>query len=255
MLNVPIIVLIRLAVLWISFLSFLECINLKRRTQKMPVVFIEAPPGIRTEAKRTMVEKITSAVDEAYRIGDTLVFLREYAPENVALDGRLQSENPKILEALSKISSGGEVAPRTDNSTLEGKSGQPAQLHEDKFLRILWIEQTRIISIVWREATSEMTDEDFKSELTLFANQVEEKKAPRILVDVSGFRHKPGAEVGQWRLKNISTRYNAAGVERFAFVFPKDSQIQPMANQSSEGEQFQTQAFNSYEQAVAWLTA
>jgi hypothetical protein len=52
-----------------------------------------------------MVEKITSAIDEAYHIGDTLVFLREYAPDNVAMDGRLQSENPKILEALKQMGS------------------------------------------------------------------------------------------------------------------------------------------------------
>jgi phenylpyruvate tautomerase PptA (4-oxalocrotonate tautomerase family) len=44
----------------------------------MPVVFIEAPPGIRTEAKKKMVERITTAIDEAYHIGDTLIFLREY---------------------------------------------------------------------------------------------------------------------------------------------------------------------------------
>jgi phenylpyruvate tautomerase PptA (4-oxalocrotonate tautomerase family) len=69
----------------------------------MPVVFIEAPPGIRDEAKRKMVERITSAIDDAYHIGDTLIFLREYPAENVAMDGRLQSENPKILEALEKI--------------------------------------------------------------------------------------------------------------------------------------------------------
>jgi len=69
----------------------------------MPVVFIEAPPGIRADAKRRMVEKVTFAIDEAYHIGDTLVFLREYAPENVAMDGRLQSENPKIAETLKKI--------------------------------------------------------------------------------------------------------------------------------------------------------
>ena len=70
----------------------------------MPVCFIEAPPGIGTEAKKRMVEKITSAIDEAYHIGDTLVFLREYSAENVAMDGRLQSENPAVLEALKKIS-------------------------------------------------------------------------------------------------------------------------------------------------------
>jgi hypothetical protein len=29
--------------------------------------------------------------------------LREYPVENVAMDGRIQSENPKILEAMKKI--------------------------------------------------------------------------------------------------------------------------------------------------------
>jgi phenylpyruvate tautomerase PptA (4-oxalocrotonate tautomerase family) len=70
----------------------------------MPVLFIEAPPGIRPESKRTMMKKLTEAIDEAYHIGDTLIFLREYSTENVAMDGRIQSENPKILEALKKIS-------------------------------------------------------------------------------------------------------------------------------------------------------
>jgi len=71
----------------------------------MPVVFIEAPPGIRTESKKKMVEKITTAIDDAYHIGGTLIFLREYPPENVSMDGRLQTDNPEIIEALKKINS------------------------------------------------------------------------------------------------------------------------------------------------------
>jgi phenylpyruvate tautomerase PptA (4-oxalocrotonate tautomerase family) len=70
----------------------------------VPVCRIEAPPGIGTIAKKKMVEKITAAIDEAYHIGDTLVFLQECAPENVALDGRLLSEDPRIQEILQKIS-------------------------------------------------------------------------------------------------------------------------------------------------------
>ena len=76
----------------------------QRQESHMPVLFIEAPPGIRPEAKRTMIKKLTDAIDEAYHIGDTLIFLREYPAENVAMDGRIQSENPKILEALKNIS-------------------------------------------------------------------------------------------------------------------------------------------------------
>jgi phenylpyruvate tautomerase PptA (4-oxalocrotonate tautomerase family) len=71
----------------------------------VPVCRIEAPPGIGTVAKKKLVEKITAAIDEAYHIGDTLVFLQECSPENVALNGRLLSEDPKIQEILQKISS------------------------------------------------------------------------------------------------------------------------------------------------------
>jgi hypothetical protein len=70
----------------------------------VPICFIEAPPGVDADAKKKMIEKITAAIDEAYRVGNTLIFLREYPPENVALDGLLQSESPGLLEALKKIS-------------------------------------------------------------------------------------------------------------------------------------------------------
>ena len=50
-----------------------------------------------------MIERITSASDDAYHIGDTLIFLPEYALENVAMDDKLQSESAKILETLRRI--------------------------------------------------------------------------------------------------------------------------------------------------------
>ena len=42
----------------------------------MPVVFIEAPAGIRTDAKKKMVERITTAIDDAYHIGDFCANIR-----------------------------------------------------------------------------------------------------------------------------------------------------------------------------------
>jgi phenylpyruvate tautomerase PptA (4-oxalocrotonate tautomerase family) len=73
------------------------------RRFRMPVVFIEAPPGVRADAKKRMVEKITTALDEVYPIGETLIFLREYPLENVAVNGRLTAENPQVLDAVEKI--------------------------------------------------------------------------------------------------------------------------------------------------------
>ena len=127
------------------------------------------------------------------------------------------------------------------------------QLHEDTFLEILWDDQSRVIGIDWKEATSSMTDEDFKKELTLFADHVEAEKAVGILVDVARFRHKPGPDMQEWRVKNISGRYYTAGVRRFAFLFPEGVPILPM--ESSPGEKFATRAFNAAEEALAWLKA
>ena len=45
---------------------------------------------------------------------------------------------------------------------------QAIQLHDGKFLKILWDEQMRVIGIDWKEATAAMADEGFKAELTLF---------------------------------------------------------------------------------------
>src|SRR5262245_42260519 len=66
--------------------------NQNHKEIRMPTIFIEAPTGIRGDAKKRLVEKATAALDEAYHIPDVRVFLREYQTENVGQDGRLQSE-------------------------------------------------------------------------------------------------------------------------------------------------------------------
>ncbi|MDT5304626.1 MAG: hypothetical protein QOE48_289 [Mycobacterium sp.] len=58
----------------------------------MPQFFVEAPKGIRDDAKRTMMRDITAAIDEAYHIPDVRIWLREYQADNVAQDGRLGAE-------------------------------------------------------------------------------------------------------------------------------------------------------------------
>ena len=69
----------------------------------MPICYIDAPPGISETAKKMMMEKITAAIEEGYNhIGDTFIFLREDKLENVMLNGRLQSENPKFADRGKK---------------------------------------------------------------------------------------------------------------------------------------------------------
>jgi phenylpyruvate tautomerase PptA (4-oxalocrotonate tautomerase family) len=58
----------------------------------MPQFFVEAPTGIRDDAKRTLMKDLTAAIDEAYHIPDVRIWLREYPADNVAQDGRLGAE-------------------------------------------------------------------------------------------------------------------------------------------------------------------
>jgi len=44
------------------------------------------------------MKSVTDALDAAYRISDTLVFIREHKVENVSMNGIPQSKNPKIKE-------------------------------------------------------------------------------------------------------------------------------------------------------------
>lgn len=69
----------------------------------MPVVFIEAPPGLRADAKQRLVKQLTTALDEVYLIGETLIFLREYPLENVAVNGSLASENARVQAAVAEL--------------------------------------------------------------------------------------------------------------------------------------------------------
>jgi phenylpyruvate tautomerase PptA (4-oxalocrotonate tautomerase family) len=58
----------------------------------MPQFFVEAPTGIRDDAKRALMKDVTAAIDEAYHIPDVRIWLREYPADNVAQDGHLGAE-------------------------------------------------------------------------------------------------------------------------------------------------------------------
>src|SRR5262245_39327554 len=96
---------------------------------------------------------------------------------------------------------------------------QCTEIHDGKYLKVLWDGESRIIGIDWKETTAEVTDDDFKAELTQFAGHVEARRAHGILVDVGRFRHAMGPGMQEWRVKNISRRYFAAGGRRSPFCF------------------------------------
>lgn len=57
----------------------------------MPVFTIDVPEGASPGAKQKMLKEVTEAIDDAYHFPDTRGWVREYAPENVSQDGRVDA--------------------------------------------------------------------------------------------------------------------------------------------------------------------
>jgi phenylpyruvate tautomerase PptA (4-oxalocrotonate tautomerase family) len=94
----------------------------------MPQFFIEAPVGIRDDAKQEMMKDLTAAIDDAYHIPDVRIWPREYAADNVAQDGRLGAEAIRpvcFLEApeLSSLDAKRKMAERILSAIAQAYDG------------------------------------------------------------------------------------------------------------------------------------
>ena len=64
------------------------------------VCFLICPPGVKADVKKTMMEKLNADISDTYPgPDDVFIILREDEPANVMLNGRLQSENPKLKQS------------------------------------------------------------------------------------------------------------------------------------------------------------
>jgi hypothetical protein len=96
----------------------------------------------------------------------------------------------------------------------------PTELNRDGYAVIRHYPENGVLELEWLEASANMTDDDFKRSMQRYAELAGEHATPRLLVDVTKFLHSPGESVGVWRDEHIIPAYNAAGVEKFAFLLP-----------------------------------
>jgi phenylpyruvate tautomerase PptA (4-oxalocrotonate tautomerase family) len=66
----------------------------------MPVAFLDIQSGLPTTAKQALVKEVSASIHEAYPIPDTRVYLREWSPEQVSLDGQLGRQVRPICHFL-----------------------------------------------------------------------------------------------------------------------------------------------------------
>ena len=76
-----------------------------------PVCFVNAPLLRSLDDKRTLTRTLQAAFAEAYEgianTGEFMIFYNLYPLENVAVGGRLQSDNPQAVEGMRQLNGTG----------------------------------------------------------------------------------------------------------------------------------------------------
>ncbi|MDQ6790191.1 MAG: hypothetical protein M3256_04405 [Actinomycetota bacterium] len=133
---------------------------------------------------------------------------------------------------------------------------EPAELARNEWGVILQHEQWQTLELKWLPTTQDMTDDGFKVSLELLAGAGERVRPRFMLIDATDFHHQFGEGVMAWRDEHIIPRYNATGVNRFAFLVPDgspgtvESGVAPAVDGPAN---FPTGWFVSRERAYQWL--
>ena len=133
---------------------------------------------------------------------------------------------------------------------------EPVEVARNPWGVVLNHERWRTLELSWLPSTSEMSDDGFKETLGLLAAEGERAKPDYMIIDATEFRHKPGEGVLEWRDREIIPRYNAAGVKKFAFLWPEavPGTVESGGSPKPEGPaDFPTGWFTRRDVAYQWL--
>jgi stage II sporulation SpoAA-like protein len=127
-------------------------------------------------------------------------------------------------------------------------------IHQDPLFSFELETDSSILRFHWTDRTANMTDDDFKKALLLYANFAREHSARGLLVDVRNFLHRLAAETGRWRDEVVAPQYAAAGVKKFAYVVGQDFPMPPAdSSPPPTARPFETRFFHSMQEAEKWL--
>jgi hypothetical protein len=108
----------------------------------------------------------------------------------------------------------------------------------------------RILRLNWLSGTSKMSDGDFRDALWLFATGSARHHAPRLIIDMTEFKHRPAEDVMTWRDEVIVPMYLQAGVRQIAWIWPGETGSRMTA---SGGASYENRYFGTEDEAISWL--
>jgi hypothetical protein len=115
---------------------------------------------------------------------------------------------------------------------------------------INYFKTEKLVELTWLPGTQQMTDQDFKEAVYVFAEGALQHRANRLIIDMRQFMGRPSAEVGAWRDEVIVPKYEKAGVKKLAWIWPGVS-----ADETGTGAAYQQRYFEGRDEAINWCVA
>jgi hypothetical protein len=142
-----------------------------------------------------------------------------------------------------------------ENGTEGCTVADSAVVYEDEWGEILDRPALDLIELRWFDSTSAMSPDEFKRALATFAEWVERTGRQRALIDGTSFLMDPANMDAPWRDANIIPRYNAAGIQKFAFHMPAGMPAIGFPPAPETPGRFPTGYFGSRREALRWLSS
>jgi hypothetical protein len=133
--------------------------------------------------------------------------------------------------------------------------GMATHVYEDRFGAIIDRAASGYVELRWYDTTEEMSKAQFQDWLTGFADEVERRRRPGVLVDGTRFLMDRGHMDNGWRDEQIIPRYNVGGVQRFAFHMPEGMPAVGAPPMAEGPATFPTGYFARRQHALDWLNA
>ena len=130
-----------------------------------------------------------------------------------------------------------------------------SHVYEDRFGEVIDHAADGYLEIRWYDATERMSTDEFQAWVTDFAGEVERRRHPAILVDVTRFLMDQSDMDDGWWYEQIVPRYNAAGVEKFAFLAPDGAPGVGSPPAAAKGANFPAAYFARRQDALDWLSS
>lgn len=130
------------------------------------------------------------------------------------------------------------------------------QLFKNKYTELNFYENEKIIEIISQEATSEMTEEEYKSGFLNYLKVVKKLKPNKVLSNNLKMDFSITLELQEWTNTNVFIPSLELGLNKAAFVESREMIARLSVEQTmeeAEGEKFIVDYFDNREEAWQWL--